>query len=217
MTRFRPDMRLYAVPGNHDTDRFEVDAETWRAQLQIPPYQKKVLGGVPVFFLNSGHAGMPDPVQRAWFEEQARLIPPDQEVVIIAHHPSFFYVYEEIGLKKIVAQAFAKHRAPVWLVGGHGHAFGEQLLVSGSARFVQMEVTTGNPIQGSDGRSPGYVLLALQDGRVVHRAFRSVLESGFQSLKPVTQLTPYPLKWVFDSIEYPAVLFEEGFYDRADD
>lgn len=213
--RFRPTMAVRAVPGNHDTDKDETDAELWREELQMVPYQKSTLGGVPVFCLNSGHAGMPDLIQWAWFELEASLIPPKQEVVIIAHHPSFFYVYEEIGLKRIVAQAFAKHQAPVWLIGGHGHSFGEQLLVSGSAKFVQMEVTTGNPKQWGDSHSPGYALLALQNGSVIHRAFRGINESGFQSLQQLNQLKPYPLKWVFDTIDYPAAVFEEGFYDRA--
>ena len=215
IARFRTDMTVRAVPGNHDTDREETDAQLWREELQLPPYQKSILGGVPVFFLNSGHAGMLDPNQRAWFETEAGLIPPDQEILIIAHHPSFYSIFEEIGLKRIVAEALAGHHAPVWLVGGHGHGFAEQLFVSGSARFIQMEVTTANPIQWGDSRQPGYVLLAFQNGQVVHRAFRSVLESGFQSLKPVTQLTTYPLKWVFDTIEFPAVTYEEGFYNRA--
>ncbi len=215
MTRFRADMRLYAVPGNHDTDKYEEDAETWREQLQIPPYQKQVLGGVPVFFLNSGHAGMLNPTQSQWFESEASLIPADQEVLIVAHHPSFFHVFVEAGLKRVVSRVFQNHRAPVWLVGGHGHSFGEVLCVSpDGARFIQMEVTNGNPIQWGDGKSPGYILLALQNGKVIHRAYRSVIESGFQSRKPHDQITPTPLKFPFDVIEYPAAVFEEGFYDR---
>jgi hypothetical protein len=216
LARFRAGMRVYAVPGNHDTDRFEEDAELWREELQLPPYQKCTLGGVPVFLLNSGHAGVMNATQVAWFQQQASLIPSDQEVLIIAHHPSFFYVYEEIGLKRTVYQAFARHRAPVWLVGGHGHAFGEQRLVSGEANFVQMEVTNGNPKQGGDGRSPGYVLLALQDGRVIHRLFRSINETTFESKQPLEQFRAYPLRWIFDGIEFPVALFEEGLYNRAD-
>ena len=215
IARFRPDMRFYAVPGNHDTDRFEVDAELWRKEVQLPPYQKSILGGVPVFFLNSGHAGMLDPTQRTWFETQVALLSPDQEVVIIAHHPSFFSVWGETGLKKISSLAFANHRAPVWLIGGHGHAFAEQLLVAGSARFIQMEVTTGNPKLSGDGRNPGYVLLALQDGHVVQRHFRSINEPGFQTRAPLDQLISGPVKWVFDTVEFPAALFEEGFYSRS--
>lgn len=215
IARFRPDMRFYAVPGNHDTDRFEVDAELWREELQLPPYQKSILGGVVVFFLNSGHAGMPDPTQRAWFEEQVQFIPPDQEVVIIAHHPSFFHIWGETGLKKIVSLTFAKHRAPVWLIGGHGHSFGEQFLVAGGARFIQMEVTTGNPKLSGDGRNPGYILLALQNGRVVQRHFRSINEPGFQTRAPLDQIASAPVRWASDAVEFPARIFEEGFYNRS--
>lgn len=215
MERFGQNMSLRAVPGNHDTDREEDDAQLWREELKMPPFQKCVLGGVPVFFLNSGQAGMLDENQRAWFEAEAKLIHKEQEVLIVAHHPSFYYVYEEIGLKKIVARAFSMHQATVWLVGGHGHGFAEQMLVSGSTKFVQMEVTTANRIQWGDAKKPGYVLLALQSGRVLYRCFRSVDENSFQVLKPVNQLTAYPLKWVFDPIAYPAITYEEGFYDRS--
>ena len=212
--RFRDDMTVRAVPGNHDTDRYEADAELWREELQLPPYQYAVLGGVPVFFMNSGHAGMPDSVQSSWFNELAASIPPNQEVLIIAHHPSFYYVYEEIGLKRLVAGAFAKHRAPVWLVGGHGHAFGEKMYVAGSARFIQMEVTNGNPKQNGDGRSPGYVLLALQGGKIVQRIFRATSESIFETKASLNQLKDYPITWMFDSVEWPAAIYEEGVYSR---
>lgn len=221
MQRFRSNMNLYAVPGNHDTDQIEEDAETWRAQLQIPPYQKTILGGVHVFFLNSGHAGMMNPGQIQWFENEARLIPADQEVLIVAHHPSFFYMFVEIGLKRVVSNVFRKHRAPVWVVGGHGHAFQEGYLESRSGtRFLQMEVTLGHPIQRTRGKLPGYILLALQDGKVIHRSFREVPSSGvpdpgFQVRRPLEQLTSTPLRFPFDSIDYPAAVFEEGFYDRS--
>ena len=214
--RFRPDMRFYAVPGNHDTDKIEEDAETWRAELGIPPYQKQVIGGVPVFFLNSGHAGMPNRSQLDWFYAEASRIPPDQEVVVVAHHPSFFYLFVEIGLKRAVYNAFKKHRATVWVVGGHGHAFHEGMYVSPhGTRFVQTEVTFGHPYQRTYGNKPGYVLLALQDGKVIHRSFRYVPDTGFQIRKPVSKLPSAPLHIPYDSIPHPAAVFEEGFYDRS--
>lgn len=213
--RFRPDARFWAVPGNHDTDRFEEDAELWREELQLPPYQKTTLGGVPVFFLNSGHAGMLNDTQLAWFQNEVASIPKTQEVLIVAHHPSFYYRFEETGLKRVVATAFRNHAAPIWLLGGHGHAFGEQMFAAGSKRFIQMEVTTGNPKQFGDSRSPGYALFGLQNGKMAFRAYRSVLESGFEIKSKIGQLKAYPLAWAFDDIQWPAVIFEEGFYNRT--
>jgi hypothetical protein len=221
ITRFRPDIRFYAVPGNHDTDKIEEDAETWRQQLQIPPYQKQIIGGMPVFFLNSGHAGMLNPDQIQWFGNEARLIPPDQEVIIIAHHPSFLYMFVENGLKRIVSNVFRRHRAPIWLVGGHGHEFMEGYLKSRiGAKFLQMEVSVGHPYWRPYGKPPGYILLAIQDGKLIHRSFRYVPnigdpDPGFQIRKPLEQLTSTPLRFPFDSITYPAAVFEEGFYDRS--
>lgn len=213
--RFRQDVRLWAVPGNHDTDRYEEDAELWREELELPPYQKAVLGGVPVFFLNSGHAGMLNASQLTWFQTEVQNLLPSQEVLIIAHHPSFYSEFEEIGLKRTVASLFKNHTAPVWLVGGHGHSFGEKMLVAGSRRFIQMEVTNGNPKQTGDGRSPGYALICFQNGKVAFRAYRSVIEPNFVVKSKVGQLKVYPLTWAFDVIQWPAVLFEEGFYNRA--
>lgn len=215
LQRFRADARFWAVPGNHDTDRYEEDGELWKEQLQLPPYQKSVLGGVPVFFLNSGHAGMLNATQLTWFQTEVQKLLPSQEVLIIAHHPSFYYKFEETGLKRIVADVFRNHAAPVWLVGGHGHAFGEQMLVAGQRRFIQMEATTGNPKQGSDGKSPGYVLIGLQNGKVAFRAYRSLLENNFKIKSKAAQLQVYPLTWAFDVVQCPAVLFEEGFYNRT--
>jgi hypothetical protein len=213
--RFRSDARLWAVPGNHDTEKDEADAELWREELRLPPYQSTSLGGVPVFFLNSGHAGMLDDVQLAWFRANAAAIPSTQEVLIVAHHPSFYYRFEETGLKRVVFEAFRKHSAPVWIIGGHGHTFGEQMFVNGQRRFIQMEVTAGNPKQFSDGKCPGYVLIGLQNGRVSFRAYRSIVENKFVVKSEANRLQVYPLTWAFDVVQWPAVLFEEGFYNRA--
>jgi hypothetical protein len=217
MSRFRQNMRIWSVPGNHDTDREETDAELWRTDLGTPPYQLSVLGGVPVFFLNSGHAGMLNDGQRAWFESEVRKIAAEQEVLIIAHHPSFFMKFVETGLKRIVSEAFAKHQAPVWLAGGHTHQFGEALLVAGPARFIQMAVTAGNPRFNGDGKAPGYILLGLQGGRVVTRIFRSLSNTafGFNVRPPLAQLPPSRIEWPFDEVAYPVALYNEGFYDRS--
>jgi hypothetical protein len=48
------------------------------------------MAGVQVFFLNTGHAGDLGPAQAQWFAEEAAAIPPDQQVLIVAHHPSLF-------------------------------------------------------------------------------------------------------------------------------
>jgi hypothetical protein len=216
MTRFRPDMRLFAVPGNHDTDKLETDAETWRTQLSIPPYQKQVLGGVPVFFLNSGHAGGLNPVQQAWFEAETAQIPSDQEILIIAHHPTFFHGAQEGALRKTIADSLPGHQAPVWIVGGHGHSFGERLCADKGRRFIQMEVTAGNPKPTGDGRNPGYILLGLSGGKVACRIFRSLKEAGHGVRAPLSSLPSTRVEWPFEKIQFPAELFVEGFYDRAD-
>lgn len=49
INRFRPGIRVRAVPGNHDTDRFENDAELWREELRLPPIKKPLLEGCRCF------------------------------------------------------------------------------------------------------------------------------------------------------------------------
>ncbi len=215
MGRFRAGMNVWAVPGNHDTDKVETDAELWRELLAIPPYQKTIMGGVPVFFLNSGHAGSMNPAQVQWFLAEAAAISKDQEVLIVAHHPSFYYVVSDAGLKRTVATAFAGHRAPIWLIGGHGHAFGDYLCTDNGTRFVQMEVTAGTTKVWSDGNAAGYALFGLQNGRVACRIFRSLAKETFQVRPKVEQLTPLTVHWPFELVRYPCELFLEGEYDRT--
>ncbi len=214
MTRFRSSMRLWSVPGNHDTDRQENDAELWRTELGTPPYQKSVLGGVPVFFLNSGHAGMMDPVQIQWFNNEASTIAADQEVLIICHHASFAYLTTSCGLKRTVATAFTGHRAAVWIMSGHGHRFYEDCYVNKGTRFIQGHVTAASTKVWSEGKAPGYTLLGLQGGQIVCRIQRSTRVGGFTVLPPLSALRFSNLRWAFDRIEYPGELFHEGFYDR---
>jgi hypothetical protein len=73
MTRFN--YSAWMVPGNHDTTYHEEDADMFKAQMQVPPYQKTVFAGVPVFLLNSGNAGMLDSAQEAWFGQNQHLFP----------------------------------------------------------------------------------------------------------------------------------------------
>jgi hypothetical protein len=223
LARFRQDLEVILMPGNHDTDNQDNHAggipALWNEVIARPPYQKRILGGVPVFFLDSGHAGNLGPVQAQWFASEAAQVSSDQEVIIVAHHPSFFSIAAETGLKRKVATAFAGHRAPVWVVGGHGHGFHETLYLDRGTRFIQLEVTAGTSKAWSDGNAAGYALLALQNGRLVTRMFRSLnpvnLWKGFQARKPLDQLIPTTLRWPFDRIHYPGELFEEGEYDRT--
>ncbi|MEY3897956.1 MAG: hypothetical protein RLZZ214_3477, partial [Verrucomicrobiota bacterium] len=199
----------------HDTDRQETDAELWRAELGTPPYQKSVLGGVPVFFLNSGHGGMMDPVQVQWFNNEAASIPTNQEVLIVCHYPSFCLFATYAGLKRTVATAFAGHQAPVWIISGHNHYFREDFYHNKGTRFIQSQVTSASTKIWNDGNAPGYALLGLQDGRVVSRIFRSIRVGSFQVLPSLASLSFNQLRWAFDRIEYPGEVFHEGFYDRT--
>lgn len=215
MQRFRPGISLWSIPGNHDTDREEVEPTLWLEEMGTPAYRRIERGGMPVILLNSGHSGGLDPVQKAWLLNQASTIPDNQEVLIIAHHPSFFYITGEAAMKRVIAEAFAGHQATVWIAGGHGHTFADRLFVDKGTRFLQMEVTCANPKMFGDGASPGYILMGLTGGKVACRIFRSLKKTSFD-LKPApSAMSPVRVVWPFEKIEYPAELFEESFYDRS--
>ncbi len=100
----------------------------WRfdcADTEFGARALRILGGVSVFFLNSGHVGNLGPVQAQWFNTEAAKVNPDQEVLIVAHHPSFYSFVGETGIKRKIATAFKGHRAPIWIIGGHNHSFYE--------------------------------------------------------------------------------------------
>ena len=213
--RFSRSMRIWAIPGNHDTDAFESNADLWREMLGIPAYQKTVLGGVPVFFLNSGNGGMLDPVQQAWFRSEAALIAPEQEVVVVVHHPCFFRQREQAAVKRVLTDVFGGRSGTVWVVSGHDHLFGDQQFLYRGTKFVQMMVTAANPKSAVDQKSPGYILLALQDGRVIKRLFRSLKDDSLVDKSQTLKAVPGGVKFQFDEIPYCAETFEEGFYDRT--
>lgn len=208
MNRFSGAYRLWAVPGNHDSDNQEITPDLWNQELGIAPYRRLNLGGVPVFLLNSGHAGTLDPVQKTWFLSQVAGIPRNQEVLIVAHHPSFFYMVGETGLKKIVAETFAGWQAPVYLIGGHGHANAHRIASHRGARFLQMQVTCADRTQWSDGNAAGYGLVALAGGRVLTRIFRSVSRNTMQNAPTEAIVPATRLEWPFDYVPFPARTWE---------
>jgi Icc-related predicted phosphoesterase len=211
----RFEMPVWMVPGNHDTDAFEVDAELFRSELGVPAYQRIEIAGVPVFLLNTGNGGMLGPAQREWLLEQAATVPRDQEVLIVQHIPTFDLVYSQAGSKRIIAEAFADRSAPVFIVSGHHHSFSDRVYSANGTTFVQMQTTTANPRMFSDGRSPGYVLLHLREGRVMKRIQRSLVVWGFRPLPDIGSMTPAPVTYPFDGAQGKIATYEEGFYARA--
>ena len=215
MNRFVERFRLWAVPGNHDTDAYETDAEMWREMLGIPAYRKAVLGGVPVFFLNSGNGGMLNSGQLTWFRAEAAFVPDDQEVIIVIHHPIFFALREESSMKSVLCEMFGGRVGTVWVVSGHGHQFRDQTFKYRGTLFVQMEITTANPKLTTDDRSPGYILLAMQAGKVVCRLYRSLKESGLESRNTQSLAAASLVKFQFDEVLFRVDTFHEGLYNHT--
>ncbi len=215
MARYK--LKTWMVPGNHDAAAYETDAELFREQMQVPAYQKTVLGGVPVLFLNSGSAGMLDAVQYEWFKSEAVLVPANQEVLIVVHYPVFFLRWAQAGVKRMVTDVFKNHRATVWVMSGHNHSYAEGKLELDGVTYVQTLVTSATTLPGSfgDRRNPGYAVLALQDGRMICRLFRSLKDSGYSLRPAIAEMAADPVLFLFDEITQPLAQYEEGFYDRT--
>lgn len=214
LQRFR--MPIWAVPGNHDTDAYETDAEMFQEKTGFPPYQRIELAGVPVLLLNTGNGGMLNGSQETWLRAQAETIPGDQEVLIVQHVPTFSCIFTQAGSKRIIAEAFSHRSAPVYIASGHNHRFDEGLSEFKGTCFVQMATTTANRVVFNDKKNPGYLLVAVQDGQVRARIQRSLTVSVFWPRPPLAALPVASVRFPFDGVEYLLDAFEEGFYNTRD-
>jgi Icc-related predicted phosphoesterase len=208
-------MPLLMVPGNHDTDAYETDAEMFAEQMGVPVYQRVEMAGVPILLLNTGNAGMLNPAQEAWLRAEAAAIEPDREVLIIQHIPTFSTVHTQAGSKRIIAEAFQHRTAPVFIASGHNHRFDEGVTEYRGTRFVQMATTTASRVVFNDKKNPGYLLLALRGGEIIARIQRSLTVSGFWPRPAVSEMVVTPVRFPFDGVESLIAYHEEGFYDRA--
>lgn len=206
----------YIIPGNHDTTAHEEDAEMFRAELQVPAYQKTTMAGVVVFLLNSGNAGMLDSAQEAWFRFEASKIEGDQEVLIIVHIPPLTQKWTQAGVKRIITESFQNHKSTIWVVSGHNHRFAERKFMLEGVSYIQTDTTSASAVDWAfgDDLNPGYLILALQDGKVLSRVFRSINEAGFQLRPLISELPELKVSFMFDEISFPSALYEEGFYDH---
>lgn len=210
LERFSPSIRRWPIPGNHDTSADEASAELWQEMLGLPPYRLANLGGVPVFFLNTGNGGMPGPGQLAWFKGECAAIDPSQEIVIATHHPVFFALREEAAFKRVLCNLLGGRSGRVWIVSGHGHRFEDRTYSHRGTLFTQMEVTSANPKMGDDKLAPGYAMLAMHDGKVVRRMFRSLVAPGFTNQPNQTRGIPGGVEFQFDSLPAPIETYEHG-------
>lgn len=210
----RFNMPMWMIPGNHDTYAYETDAEMFQEQMGVPPYQRIELGGVPIFLLNTGNAGMLNPAQEAWLRAEAATVPADRDILIVQHIPTFSVIYTQAGSKRIIAEAFSNRTAPVYIASGHNHRFDEGVTAHNGTRFVQMATTTANRVVFNDKKNPGYLVLGLQDGMVKARVQRSLTVAGFWARPPVESLPTGEVRFPFDSVTELISAYEEGFYDR---
>ena len=83
--------------------------------------------------------------------------------------------------------------------------------------YIQTQVTAAStlaPQLFGDRRNPGYAVLALQDGKLVSRVFRSLLDVGYQTRPAISQMSSGAVQFLFDDVLYPAATYEEGFYNH---
>jgi hypothetical protein len=125
--------------------------------------------------------------------------------------------WTQAGVKRIITEAFKNHKATIWVMGGHNHTFAEKKYGYEGVTYMQTDTTSSSALDWAfgDNRNPGYMIIALQDGKVLCRLFRSTKETGFQVRPAISQMSTTPIQFMFDALQYPTALYEEGFYDHS--
>ena len=158
------EMPLYLTLGNHDA----FPGETPKANFYLThypgwkPYGRYDLGGATLVNLCGGHDGSIEPEQRAWLKREAKTIPDDRALFLMAHYP-------DVGVDRVdgydigivIRETFSGRTGETWLLAGHNHAdgFSRYHLPGGGSLCVATHV-----------REPfGYWIYGLRNGSVVAR------------------------------------------------
>jgi len=154
---------FYHTVGNHDAYPGETNAEFYAANYPgWKPYERFELGGATFINLCGGHDGYIEPVQRAWLREQAKSIPGNRPLFLMAHYPN-------VGVGRVdgydigvaIREVFGDRTGETWLLAGHNHkdAFERYRLPGGGSCCVVTHV-----------REPfGFWVYGLRNGSLVAR------------------------------------------------
>ena len=162
------ELPFYQTTGNHDAYPGEKTNGAFY-QENYPgwePYGRYDLGGATLINLCGGHDGSIDPGQRAWLRNEAKTIPNDRTLFLMAHYP-------DVGVGRVdgydigvvIREMFSDRTGETWLLAGHNHenGFARYHLPAGGSLCVVTHV-----------REPfGYWIYGLRNGSLVARVLVS--------------------------------------------
>ncbi|MGC6464505.1 MAG: metallophosphoesterase family protein [Akkermansiaceae bacterium] len=218
LSRFNPEIEIKIIPGNHDTYNFEEDAQLWSEYSKNDPYQTFQFHGLKFILLNSGHAGSIDPKQQFWFEAEVASASEESEIYVFMHQPLGSFISGR-AMNQSFSRAFRNYRGKVWAGAGHVHVFRfGGYKIHDHCSVVQNITATGSPVAfNGDGKSPGYSLICVKDGKVIHHFHRDVKGGDLVAPPNPDRTEKFPkLPDPFDGLAYPLLICEEGEYRRED-
>ena len=194
---------IFWVPGNHDTDPRESNADLF-CQLfpNMPPYQRLEIGGVRFLLMNGGNMNYIDEPQKAWFKAEMAVTSPTQTVAVVIHWPVFSY---QRGSAELFRDCFANWPSRWWLFAGHAHSYGQEVWdigLSNVTRHCTGSVNT-NTFNWQT-TSPGFTVLCLSNG-IAGRIYYH-LNSGVFDITPEPNWQN-PQHWVPAFGEIPGLLW----------
>ena len=112
------------VPGNHDQDPRETNAEIFCSIFtNMPPRQSFDLAGVRFFLLNGGNLGVASDIDKLWLKEQLAHTSPTQTIATVIHQPPF---NTGRGWAVTLRDFFRDWQVRWWDFSGHAHAFSQK-------------------------------------------------------------------------------------------
>lgn len=153
------------VPGNHDQDFRETNADLFCATLGRPPHAAFDLAGVRFLMMNAGNLSEPSEPERAWVREQVAATNPTQTVAVVTHQPPFSGTAIERGTPLFLRELFSDWPSRWYVVSGHAHSQDVSVFNvgrAGVASYVVGSVNT-NDYKGTT-YHPGFRFLCLSNG-----------------------------------------------------
>jgi hypothetical protein len=189
------------VPGNHDQDPRETNAEMFcRIFTNMPPYQACDIAGVRFLLVNGGNRGEPSDAQRQWLKQQVLATSPTQTVALIVHQPPVGVPIER-GLALMVRDTFKDWPAPWWIIAGHGHYFMDSVYDFGRSNVSLTTIGTVNTNQ-SNGKtwSAGHLILCLSNGTIVGRIYYHFITADYQVMATPDWTHPTHFSAAFEQV-----------------